>query len=86
MEVTRSSEVYAEYQWTTRHYIPKDRALNFRSKGNSLKWCIPYALFDERHHLIIWYDFLNITIFPLLQTDMASLTKGKKGNIHIRGI
>jgi hypothetical protein len=37
MEVTHSSEVSAEYQRTTRHYIPEDRALNFRSKGNSLK-------------------------------------------------
>jgi hypothetical protein len=32
IEVTNSSEMYAEYQWTTRHHIPEDRALNFRSK------------------------------------------------------
>jgi hypothetical protein len=30
MEVTSSSEVSAEYQGTTRHYIPEDGALNFQ--------------------------------------------------------
>jgi hypothetical protein len=37
MEVTNYSELYAECQWTTRHHIPEDRALNFRSKRHSLK-------------------------------------------------
>jgi hypothetical protein len=65
-EVRNSSEVYAEYQRTTRHYIPEGRALNFWSKPNSLKWCIPYALHDQHHYLIIWYDFLNLRVqfFP----------------------
>jgi uncharacterized membrane protein YesL len=52
MEVTNSFEVYAEYQRTTWHYIPKARALNFRSKRNLLKRCIPYALHDQYHYLI----------------------------------
>jgi hypothetical protein len=53
MGVTSSSEVSAEYQGITEHYIPEDRALNFRSKRNSSKLCTPYALHDQHHYLII---------------------------------
>jgi hypothetical protein len=37
MEVTSSSQVSAECQGTTWHYISEERALNFRYKQNSLK-------------------------------------------------